>query len=581
MAVDPAVNNGFLALENSIEIQFAQPATAEFRTGDYWQIPARTASPDAQSGQIEWPASGGLAEFLPPQGIAHHYGRLGVVSVDADGLVTLVSDCRCLWPALTAVPRLFYVSGDGQEVMPDLTAPADTRFRLPRPLIVGVANAHCLERATSVRFQVVNTASSPSTGLVAAADEVPTQDFVSVPLDATGLAKCDFHLDGVNPTQQVTARLLDAAGNPVSLPVIFNANLSLASQVAYQPGGCAGLAGEKTVQDAIARLASLASAYKVSGDGQQAAAGTKLKEPLRVRVANRCGPVAEMPVRFQVILGGGAVFPNSATTDENGEVTCEWQLGDEGILQVVEAEVAGDAARPITEPRKVHFVAHLAAEGANDPAPVRIVGLGVGKPLKPLANDQTLALPDLASGVAVLCNQLIDRDTVRDPLGIDQALVRRGQPTCFLTAEVPFPLTPQERDEWGLRQFCGYHPCVLLGEVDVERIADDPPASDDDKPRSRIVWRPVGDTMRFLTRVLSLTNALQPHPDRILMRLTLKGNFIWSEAAKRLFEQGTPGGYLDGESFRANKAPNLLLPSGDTRRGGDFEMWFWLATAAG
>ena len=61
--------------------------------------------------------------------------------------------------------------------------------------------------------------------------------------------------------------------------------------------------------------------------------------------------------------------------------------------------------------------------------------------------------------------------------------------------------------------------------------------------------------------------------DRILAHLTLKGNFIWAADNPEL--------YLDGEAFGI-QAPdgttntNLHLPSGDGRRGGDFEMWFWL-----
>jgi hypothetical protein len=59
---------------------------------------------------------------------------------------------------------------------------------------------------------------------------------------------------------------------------------------------------------------------------------------------------------------------------------------------------------------------------------------------------------------------------------------------------------------------------------------------------------------------------------RILTRLTLKGNFIW--------DQAQPDVYLDGESFGVRQpgtqTTDLRMPSGDGRRGGDFEMWFWL-----
>ena len=116
-------------LENGVEISF--DANGDYRTGHYWQIPARTATAQSASGDIEWPreldASGQPQKDKPlprpPRGITHHYCRLGIITVLADGTLdaNAIQDCRCLWPALTAAPRLFYVSGDGQEAMPDLT----------------------------------------------------------------------------------------------------------------------------------------------------------------------------------------------------------------------------------------------------------------------------------------------------------------------------------------------------------------------------------------------------------------------------------------------------------------------------
>jgi hypothetical protein len=60
--------------------------------------------------------------------------------------------------------------------------------------------------------------------------------------------------------------------------------------------------------------------------------------------------------------------------------------------------------------------------------------------------------------------------------------------------------------------------------------------------------------------------------ERVLARLTLKGNFIWSAKDPNLF--------IDGEVF-GNQIPgraitDIKFPSGDGRRGGDLEMWFWL-----
>ena len=71
-----------------------------FRTGDYWVIPARTAT-----GEIEWPpfAIPNTAPVpQPPRGIKHHYCRLALLALDAQAKGWKVSDdCRPIFPPLT------------------------------------------------------------------------------------------------------------------------------------------------------------------------------------------------------------------------------------------------------------------------------------------------------------------------------------------------------------------------------------------------------------------------------------------------------------------------------------------------
>lgn len=91
----------WLSLEDGVQIQFQPPdsgqAANQYRTGDYWLIPARTAT-----GDVEWPTettkdSQGnpiIAPIAkPPDGIEHHYAPLAVISV-ANGSVTSKGDCR-------------------------------------------------------------------------------------------------------------------------------------------------------------------------------------------------------------------------------------------------------------------------------------------------------------------------------------------------------------------------------------------------------------------------------------------------------------------------------------------------------
>lgn len=76
----------WLPLEDGIEIQF-QPGPNDtknlYRTGDYWLIPARTAT-----GDVEWPGPADDPDSLPPHGVAHHYAPLAVVNGAAASDVT-------------------------------------------------------------------------------------------------------------------------------------------------------------------------------------------------------------------------------------------------------------------------------------------------------------------------------------------------------------------------------------------------------------------------------------------------------------------------------------------------------------
>jgi hypothetical protein len=344
----------WLPLESGVQVNFA---TGNYRTGDYWQIPARTATAQSPTGDIEWPLdAAGNPAALSPFGITHHFCRLGIVDVKGDGSIE-ATDCRCLWPALTSVPRLFYVSGDGQEVMP---APPSSNnlYKLPNPLIVGVANAHCLKQPAMVHFYV-----SAGGGLVAPQGGVPAS-FAKIPTDAAGLAHCDFYLDGAaGHSQQVTAILLDANGNPVWMtPLIFNANLSIAREVAYDPGeDCAALQGQRTVQDAIARLASLARLEAVGGDGQDAEPGAVLANPIQVLVTSSCGPVAGATVNFDKGGNQGIVTPPSVITGADGLATCHWKPDPDPALPTQELTVTLVLPNniPISQPATLRFTANV------------------------------------------------------------------------------------------------------------------------------------------------------------------------------------------------------------------------------
>jgi len=66
---------GWLTLENGIQIQFSAKE-ASYKTGDYWLIPARTAT-----GTIEWPRHHNQPVSLPPHGVKHYYAPLAYMTL--------------------------------------------------------------------------------------------------------------------------------------------------------------------------------------------------------------------------------------------------------------------------------------------------------------------------------------------------------------------------------------------------------------------------------------------------------------------------------------------------------------------
>jgi hypothetical protein len=82
----------------------------------------------------------------------------------------------------------------------------------------------------------------------------------------------------------------------------------------------------------------------VSGDGQSGLLGSRLPDPLVVKVTDAEGRlVAGTSVEFSFAaeIPGGVVTPQTATTDEQGQASAEVQLGTVEGDQPVEARVAG------------------------------------------------------------------------------------------------------------------------------------------------------------------------------------------------------------------------------------------------
>ena len=281
----PIVEGVWIDLEDGVQVRFSPGG--QYRPGDYWQVPARTIT-----GDVEWPHNDdGDPVARPPAGIADAYCRLGVIEVAADGEITIVSDCRTLFPPLTAMEQFLYVSGDGQDAAPGSL--------LPQPLAVRVARGKVPVAGRGVRFEV----QSGGGGLSGAG---ATFDTVT---DVDGLALCDWRLGPGATTpdrfQRVQASLLDCDGQPVPGQIVV-----------------------------FCATASLSLRY-VSGDGQIAAPGSELPFPLEVQAVNGADGIAGTELLATVEQGGGVISgPAAVTTDARGQAAFTWQLGDGGPQRV-------------------------------------------------------------------------------------------------------------------------------------------------------------------------------------------------------------------------------------------------------
>ncbi len=225
-------------LEHGVQIRLK---AGSFRPGDYWLIPARTITND-----IEWPRdTGGQPVPQPPHGIRHHYCKLALLEFDNGGW-SRRSDCRRLFPPLTELIHMYGVGGDGQEAMPGA--------RLSRPLQVAVTNGQHPVNNARVRFQIVPDTAAGQLFAGSAAGKS-----VDVTVGEQGVYSCQWQLGPTIQSQRVAAflveidgkPLIDSSGEPLLPRVFFNANLSRASHVAYEPGACPDLSTARTVQEAL------------------------------------------------------------------------------------------------------------------------------------------------------------------------------------------------------------------------------------------------------------------------------------------------------------------------------------------
>jgi hypothetical protein len=341
----PIVEGEWLELEDGVQIRFTPGG--QYRPGDYWQIPARTITAN-----VEWPLNDdGDPIARPPAGIADAYCRLGIVEVGTDGTITLVSDCRTLFPPLTAMEQLLYVSGDGQDAPPNTV--------LPQPLAVRVARGIPV-KGRGIRFEIESGGGTVDGGLL----------FDTV-TDADGQAICNWRLGpsvlAPNRFQRVRASLLDCSGQP--------------------------LPGQVVVFCATATL----SLRYVSGDGQDASPGSNLPFPLEVQVVNGADGITGASLRATIEQGSGSISPATLATDAQGNAAFNWQLGVNGGPQRARIELLDPDGQVI---QRLSFDA--TAGGAMVTAKCEVT-IGPGGDFKTLTADLLRRLLEQGRGNACVC----------------------------------------------------------------------------------------------------------------------------------------------------------------------------------
>ena len=297
-------------------------------------------------------------------------------------------------------------------------------------------------------------------------------------------------------------------------------------------------------------LTDLTSLFYAGGDGQQASASSlKLEFPLQVGVANGRHPVSNAKVIFNILNdnSNGFLEPGTHTqksiivqTDQEGIAKCTWTLDDNLESQQVEAKLDGLNNVPI------RFTGYLRKNSDVDTV-MRVINVSLrGQILK---NDTRVDIESFLNDIIIECDSNIYRPSVRN------------KPVCFITIHQPVFFRLQTSDA-----VYGYSPLILATRVDSENNKLQIRLNDNAKEWLRSEFAGVNRRLE----------------SDILVWLTLKGNYIWSE-------DKVPGSriYLDGDVYGVHNRPSppfTHIPdpiidaqySGDGKSGGDLEMWFWL-----
>jgi uncharacterized protein YjdB len=176
----------------------------------------------------------------------------------------------------------------------------------------------------------------------------------AVPVASVSVSPSSLTLD-VGGSQQFSATPRDADGDPLDRAVSWSssapavASVSSTGLVQALSAGSATITATSEGKSGQASLTVRAveppsvptTIEKVSGDGQVGRRRRELGDRLVVRVLDQHGqPMAGVEVRWTT-SNGGSLTPESSVTDERGEASTKWKLGNDYGLQAAQAVVDG------------------------------------------------------------------------------------------------------------------------------------------------------------------------------------------------------------------------------------------------
>jgi hypothetical protein len=183
--------------------------------------------------------------------------------------------------------------------------------------------------------------------------------------------------------------------------------------------------------------------------------------------------------------------------------------------------------------------------GGDDTERLHITDIRLRSDNSPLRNDRQVQGSSLASrGLEIFFDDSISLLTVR-------------QETFYVKLFLPYPLLPPDVEFWGLGGAFGRMPVVLEAQLIVS------------KNGTSVRWIPTSTTRELLDS--RLFERLGEN-EAILAQLIIDGHFIWAE--------NNPNRFLDGTVFGSPASDgnhtDISLPTGDGRRGGIFQLDFWV-----